>query len=82
MPGKKPPRLQITEATPPLDRAAAGDGNGSRIMGISAPLAFPDSRFSTRPVNQNDRIIEQTIVDRQGQVAEVPIPSGKSYLYG
>lgn len=70
---KKPPRLQIDESAP-LDRN----------MGISGPLAFPDSRFSVRALG-NDRIVEQT-VDRSGRnganIVEVPIASGKSYLYG
>lgn len=56
-------------------------GAGSHA-GISGPLAFPDRRFSLRPLN-NDRIVEQT-VERvgKGHVVEVPIASGKSYLYG
>lgn len=70
---KKPPRLQIEESAP-LDKN----------MGISGPLAFPDSRFSVRALG-NDRIVEQT-VDRSGRsgsnIVEVPIASGKSYLYG
>lgn len=70
---KKPPRLQIEESAP-LDKN----------IGISGPLAFPDSRFSVRPP-VNDRIVEQT-VDRGGRhggnIIEVPIGSGKSYLYG
>lgn len=74
LPAKKPPRLQIEESAP-LDRN----------MGISGPLAFPDSRFSVRPAQGQDRIVEQT-VDRSGRnggnIIEVPIGSGKSYLYG
>ncbi|KAJ4423821.1 hypothetical protein N0V82_001560 [Gnomoniopsis sp. IMI 355080] len=70
---KKPLRLQIEESAP-LDRN----------MGISGPLAFVDSRFSVRALG-NDRIVEQT-VDRSGRggsnIVEVPIASGKSYLYG
>lgn len=72
VPGSKklPPRLEVR------------DGAGA---GISGPLAFPDSRFSTRPPappgQGQDRIIEQT-VDRGGRSVEVPIASGKSYLYG
>lgn len=78
VPSKKPPRLVITGASPVED--------------ITGPLAFPDSRFSTRPPppppppgSQQDRIIEQT-VDRGAGVGrpgvDVPIGSGKSYLYG
>lgn len=75
LPAKKPPRLQIEESAP-LDKN----------MGISGPLAFPDSRFSVRPaLPGQDRIVEQT-VDRStrngGNIIEVPIASGKSYLYG
>lgn len=74
LPAKKPPRLQIEESAP-LDRN----------MGISGPLAFPDSRFSVRAAQGQDRIVEQT-VDRSGRngvnIIEVPIGSGKSYLYG
>lgn len=74
LPSKKPPRLQIEESAP-LDRN----------MGISGPLAFPDSRFSVRAAQGQDRIVEQT-VDRSGRtggnIIEVPIGSGKSYLYG
>lgn len=76
VPGSKklPPRLEVP------------DGAGA---GISGPLAFPDSRFSTRPppppvqgqTQAQDRIVEQT-VDRVGRSMEVPIASGKSYLYG
>ncbi|KUI56814.1 hypothetical protein VP1G_04125 [Cytospora mali] len=62
VPGRKPPRLTITSASPEA---------------ISGPLAFPDSRFTQRA---GDRIVEQT-VDR-GDTVEVPIGSGKSYLYG
>lgn len=75
LPTKKPPRLQIEESAP-LDKN----------MAISGPLAFPDSRFSVRPaLPGQDRIVEQT-VDRStrngGKIIEVPIASGKSYLYG
>lgn len=62
MPGKKPPRLTFTGASPPT---------------ISGPLAFPDSRFDQRA---DDRIVEQTI--NRADNLEVPIGSGKSYLYG
>ncbi|KAK7749436.1 hypothetical protein SLS53_000008 [Cytospora paraplurivora] len=62
LPGRKPPRLTITGASPVED--------------ISGPLAFPDSRFT----QANDRIVEQ-MVDR-GDAGEMPIGSGKSYLYG
>lgn len=51
----------------------------NRDTSISGPLAFPDSRFSARPAH--DRIIKQT-ADRGEQFMEVPIGSGKSYLYG
>lgn len=64
IPGKKPPKLSFTGASPVED--------------ISGPLAFPDSRF--RQVT-DDRIVEQTATDR-GETIEVPIGSGKSYLYG
>ncbi|POS79627.1 hypothetical protein DHEL01_v201991 [Diaporthe helianthi] len=72
-PNKKLPKLVTTDAED-----------------ITGPLAFPDSRFSTRPppsgqgqgqVQGQDRIIEQ-LVDRVGRGMEVPIGSGKSYLYG
>lgn len=73
LPSKKPSRLQVDESAP-LDQN----------MGISGPLAFPDSRFLVRP-SENDRIVEQT-VDRAGRpgrnIIEVPIGSGKSYLCG
>ncbi|KAH8771997.1 hypothetical protein F5883DRAFT_415368 [Diaporthe sp. PMI_573] len=74
---KLPPRLEVP------DDAGAG-------AGISGPLAFPGSRFSTRPPGPGavqgqgqgqDRIIEQ-MVNRVGPGMEVPIGSGKSYLYG
>ena len=74
---KLPPRLEVP------DDAGAG-------AGISGPLAFPGSRFSTRPAGPGavqgqgqgqDRIIEQ-MVNRVGPGMEVPIGSGKSYLYG
>lgn len=73
-PNKKPPKLIITGASPP---------------DITGPLAFPDSRFSTRPppppgqgqAQGQDRIVEQT-VDRGGRSMETAIGSGKSYLYG
>lgn len=64
IPGKKPPKLSFSGASPVED--------------ISGPLAFPDSRF--RQV-ADDRIVEQTATDRGGTI-EVPIGSGKSYLYG
>lgn len=73
VPNKKPPKLVITDASP--------------VDAITGPLAFPDSRFSTRPppppgqAQAQDRIVEQT-VDRVGRSVEVPIGSGKSYLYG
>ncbi|KAL1867455.1 hypothetical protein Daus18300_006299 [Diaporthe australafricana] len=79
VPSKKPPKLVITGASPVED--------------ITGPLAFPDSRFSTRPPppppppgsQQQDRIIEQ-MVDRAAVAGrpgvDVPIGSGKSYLYG
>lgn len=76
---KMPPRLEVP------DDVGAGAG-----AGISGPLAFPGSRFSTRPpapgaahgpAQGQDRIIEQ-MVDRGGRSVEVPIGSGKSYLYG
>lgn len=66
--GKTPPRLRID------DDVARGK------KGISGPLAFPDSRFSRRP--SNERIVSQTFVDRSGPHMEVPIASGKSFLYG
>lgn len=66
--GKTPPRLKID------DDVARGK------KGISGPLAFPDSRFSMRP--SNERIVSQTFVDRSGPRMEVPIASGKSFLYG
>ncbi|KAG6356977.1 hypothetical protein INS49_014853 [Diaporthe citri] len=79
VPGSKklPPRLEVP------------DGAGADISG---PLAFPDSRFSTRPpppppapgqgqAQRQDRIITQT-VNRGGRSVEMPIGSGKSYLYG
>ncbi|KAG8159305.1 hypothetical protein KVR01_010966 [Diaporthe batatas] len=76
---KLPPRLEVPDDV--------GTGAGA---GISGPLAFPGSRFSTRPpapgavfgpARGQDRIIEQ-MVDRGGRSVEVPIGSGKSYLYG
>lgn len=84
VPGKKPPKLRVTDPTG-VDRdggsgggGSGGGGSGGGHIDISGPLAFPDGRFSVRPAN--DRIIEQT-VDRSGHI-EVPIGSGKSYLYG
>lgn len=75
VPGKKPPKLCVT------DTAGVEHGDGGRVD-ISGPLAFPDGRFLVRPSN-GDRIVEQT-VERIGManVVEVPIGSGKSYLYG
>lgn len=73
VPNKKPPKLVITGASP--------------VEAITGPLAFPDSRFSIRPppppgqAQAQDRIVEQ-MVDRVGRSVEVPIGSGKSYLYG
>lgn len=80
MPGKKPPKLRVMEPAEGEHRDG-GAGSGGHV-GISGPLAFPDGRFSVRPLN-NDRIVEQT-VERVGvgQIIEVPIGSGKSYLYG
>lgn len=72
IPGKKSPKTGIDRDTP----ARAG----GRSIGISRPLAFPDSRFAVRP--SNDRIIEQTVVNFNDLHAEVPIGSGKSFLYG
>lgn len=87
MPGKnKPPKLMITDpAGVDHDRTSGVGvaGNVGQVDDISGPLAFPDRRFA-RTRSPNDRIIEQT-VDRSGGVAnlvEVPIGSGKSYLYG
>lgn len=74
VPGKKAPLPSRTEEPVPINRDMAI--NNSHISG---PLAFPDSRFSMRPAQ--DRIVEQT-ADRGGQFMEVPIGSGKSYLYG
>ncbi|CAN8096103.1 unnamed protein product [Discula destructiva] len=70
----KAPPGQRTDESVPLDVN----------MGISGPLAFPDSRFTVRPDHAGDRIVEQTVVDRgrRGNTIEVPIGSGKSYLYG
>lgn len=73
VPNKKPPKLVITGASP--------------AEAITGPLAFPDSRFSTRPppppgqAQAQDRIVEQ-MVNQVGRSTEVPIGSGKSYLYG
>lgn len=68
---KQPPRLEVPD----------GVGTGAD-SGISGPLAFPGSHFSTRPpAPGQDRIIEH-VVDRGGRSVEVPIGSGKSYLYG
>lgn len=80
------PRIRVPGSKKPPPRLEVGDGAGA---GISGPLAFPDSRFSTRPppppvpgqTQAQDRIVEQT-VDRLGRSMEVPIASGKSYLYG
>lgn len=90
VPVKKPPKLRIGDPTQAghhdhQDGNAGVVGNSSKrgdYVGISGPLAFADGRFSVRPSN-NDRIVEQT-VDRVGasRVCEVPIGSGKSYLYG
>lgn len=80
VPSKKPPMLRVTG---PVDVEGREGGAGSAgRAGISGPLMFPDGRFSVRPPN-NDRIVEQT-VERIGManVVEVPIGSGKSYLYG
>lgn len=65
--------------------AAAAPVPLDKNMGISGPLAFPDSRFTVRPgTAQGDRIVEQTVDRgrRRGDTIEVPIGSGKSYLYG
>lgn len=75
VPNKKPPKLVITDA--------------SQVKAITGPLAFPDSRFSTRPppppaqgqAQGHDRIVEQ-MADRVGRSTDAPIGSGKSYLYG
>ncbi|ROW06009.1 hypothetical protein VMCG_04657 [Cytospora schulzeri] len=68
------PRIKIPGKKPPkLSFAGA-----SPVEDISGPLAFPDSRFRQ---HIDDRIVEQTAVDR-GEPIEVPIGSGKSYLYG
>lgn len=75
VPSKKPLKLVITDA--------------SQGKAITGPLAFPDSRFSTRPppppgqgqAQGRDRIVEQ-MVNRVGRSTEAPIGSGKSYLYG
>lgn len=75
VPNKKPPKLIITDT--------------SQGKAITGPLAFPDSRFSTRPppppgqgqAQGHDRIVEQ-MADRIGRSTEAPIGSGKSYLYG
>lgn len=80
-PGRnKPPRLRITDTA-----GVEHDGNGQ--VDISGPLAFPDRRFAGR--SPGDRIIEQTVDRRSGGggaggglLVEVPIGSGKSYLYG
>lgn len=74
VPGKKRPMPSRADEPVPLNRDMAI--NNSHISG---PLAFPDSRFSVRPAQ--DRIVEQT-ADRGGQFVEVPIGSGKSFLYG
>lgn len=90
VPVKKPPKLLIGDPVE-ADHHRHQDGgagvvgtnsNGGGHVGISGPLAFPDRRFSVKPPN-NDRIVEQT-VDRVGapQAFEIPIGSGKSYLYG
>ncbi|ROW02622.1 hypothetical protein VSDG_01620 [Cytospora chrysosperma] len=68
------PRIKIPVKKPPkLSFTSA-----SPVEDISGPLAFPDSRFARRT---DDRIVEQTALDR-GEPVEVPIGSGKSYLYG
>lgn len=91
---KKPPKLSInynnnnyqssnheTQAAPLGSNVHQGRGASFDITG---PLAFPDldSRF-TRQRAGDDCIVEQT-VDRAAHphIVEVPIASGKSYLYG
>lgn len=80
VPGKKPPKLRVTD-TAGVEHHDAGVGGSGHTV-ISGPLAFPCSRFLVRLPN-NDRIVEQT-VERGGigNIVEVPIGSGKSYLYG
>lgn len=84
------PRIRVPGSKKLPPRLDVPDGAGADISG---PLAFPDSRFSTRPPpppgqgqgqaqgQGQDRIITQT-VDRVGRSVEMPIGSGKSYLYG
>lgn len=80
------PRIRVPGSKKLLPRLEVHNGAGADISG---PLAFPDSRFSTRPppppgqgqAHGQDRIITQT-VDRVGRSVEMPIGSGKSYLYG
>lgn len=85
------PRIRVPGSKKLPPRLEVHDGAGADISG---PLAFPDSRFSTRPpppppppppgqgqAQGPDRIITQT-VDRVGRSVEMPIGSGKSYLYG
>lgn len=83
------PRIRVPGSRKQLPRLEVPDDAGAGA-GISGPLAFPGSRFSTRPpqpppvqgqAQGQDRIIEQ-MVDRGGRSVEVPIASGKSYLYG
>jgi hypothetical protein len=68
------PRIKIPVKKPPK----LSFTSVSPVEDISGPLAFPDSRFARRT---DDRIVEQTALDR-GEPVEVPIGSGKSYLYG
>lgn len=68
------PRIKIPGKKP----TRLGFSGASPVEDISGPLAFPDSRFRQRT---DDRIVEQTAIDR-GEPIEVPIGSGKSYLYG
>lgn len=65
------PRIRMPSKKPPKLTFT-----GASPPAISGPLAFPDSRFNQR---SDDRIVEQTI--NRGDI-EVPIGSGKSYLYG
>lgn len=77
---KSPPQQQ-----PPLraDGSLLFNRDIALSANISGPLAFPDGRFAARPGRSTqDRIIEQTVVDRAAPFREIPIGSGKSYLYG
>lgn len=75
---RSPPKLSIgIEPSPPASYQRGGS------VDITGPLAFPDSRFGRQRSGGDDRIVEQT-VDRVAhpRMVEVPIGSGKSYLYG